>query len=175
MKLTLIRHTSVKVPQGMIYGHTDVELNNTFPEEVEILSQNIEKYYDIVYSSPLLRCKKLAQIISDQVITDNRLKELNFGSWEGKFWKDIDQSPEAQRWFQEYITTPCPAGESYQELLNRIQAFFKEILQSHKGQNICIVTHGGPIRAFISILEKVSPEQALERTINYGQVVRYQI
>ena len=172
MQITLIRHTSVVLLSGMIYGQTNVSLNNTFEQECKNIMQEIPNNFDRVYSSPLIRCKLLAQKISSETIFDNRLKELNFGDWEQKYWDDICQTPEAQTWFTDYLNTPCPAGESYQQMYNRVQSFYKEILQSGH-QNICIITHGGPIRAFISIIEKITPQKAFDRKINYGEIIRY--
>lgn len=174
MEITLIRHTSVNIPKGMIYGQTEVSLNKTFEEEATETLNKITDKFDIIYSSPMTRCQLLAQKIAPEIICDNRLKELNFGNWEGKFWNDIDQTEEAKKWFADYINTPCPAGESYQDLINRIQSFYSEIINS-EAKRICIVTHGGPIRAFISIIERITPQEAFNRKINYGEVIQYTI
>jgi alpha-ribazole phosphatase len=72
--------------------------------------------------------------------------ELNFGNWEGKYWNDIDQTPEAKAWFADYVNTPAPGGESYAQLIQRCRIFIKELKTSNQ-KNVCIVTHGGPIRA----------------------------
>ncbi|MDA3879869.1 MAG: histidine phosphatase family protein, partial [Prolixibacteraceae bacterium] len=61
MHLTLIRHTSVNVPPGMIYGQTDVPLCDSFEEEAEKIMEQINTTFDVVYSSPLTRCMQLAQ------------------------------------------------------------------------------------------------------------------
>ena len=61
MKLYIARHTSVDVPQGTCYGHTDVPLRNTFNEEAEAVKQKLDGlHFDKVYTSPLSRCIRLA-------------------------------------------------------------------------------------------------------------------
>ena len=62
MKLYLIRHTSVDVPQGTCYGQSNVPLKSSFEDEAEIVKKNLDGIaFDAVYSSPLSRCRKLAR------------------------------------------------------------------------------------------------------------------
>ena len=54
-------------------------------EEVSKLIDNSK--LDRVYASPLIRAKRTAQILTDfqkEIITDDRLREMNFGSWDGR-------------------------------------------------------------------------------------------
>lgn len=96
--------------------------------------------------------------------------ELNFGDWEGNNWNNIDQTAEASYWFNDFINQQCPNGESYADLLTRIHRFIKSIQQSNL-TNIAIVTHGGPIRAFLSILNKIDPLKIFNQKINFGEVI----
>ncbi|HOO83038.1 MAG TPA: alpha-ribazole phosphatase [Prolixibacteraceae bacterium] len=169
-KLTLIRHTTVDVPPGMIYGQTDVPLNASFNDEAAMVIEQIAPItFDAVYSSPLSRCMQLAQKISPKVIPDNRLMELNFGYWETKFWADVYQTPEAKAWFADYVNTPAPGGESYAQLIQRCEVFLEEIKKT-KHNNICIVTHGGSIRAIKSIIQNIPPMQSFKTKINYSEI-----
>jgi alpha-ribazole phosphatase len=169
-EITLIRHTSVHVPAGMIYGQTDVKLNAGFDEEaIQILTQ-LKGKYDAVYSSPLSRCKILAEKISSELILDDRLKELNFGDWEEKYWNEIDHTSEAKQWFDDYINVKCPNGESYNDMLIRIKSFLDDLKMKNHSK-VCIVTHGGPIRAFLVAIEGIKPEIVFDRKIEYGEVI----
>ena len=170
-ELTLIRHTTVNVPPGMIYGHTDVPLSASFIDEAEKIMAQINTNFDVVYSSPLTRCMQLAQKISSKVIPDSRLMELNFGNWEGKFWNDIDQTPEAKAWFADYVNTPAPGGESYAQMIQRCKAFLEEIMTSHYN-DVCIVSHGGPMRAIKSIIENKTPQEAFDINVGYGEIFK---
>ena len=51
MEVILIRHTSVDVPKGTCYGHTDVPVAATFEQEAEVTRQNLAQYlpFDAVY------------------------------------------------------------------------------------------------------------------------------
>jgi len=174
MSVTLIRHTKVAVEKGICYGQSDVELAKSFEEEKRVLKDKIKlDIFDGVYSSPLKRCKKLATtLFSDKkILYDNRLMELDFGDWEGKYWNDISKTPQAKAFFKDYVKTKCPGGESYLDLINRVSDFYQEIVSKHHGKQVAIVCHGGTIRAFIYIIEQVLPQQVFEREIDYGQII----
>ena len=175
MEFILIRHTKVNTKEGVCYGHTDVDLAPSFEKEKKAIQKRLSHHnFDVVYASPLSRCKKLAESLfaNKEINYDDRLKELNFGDWEGLDWDKISSSSEAEAFFNDYINTACPGGESYQDMLNRVKAFYNEIETKHEGKKIAIVTHGGPIRAFICVVEGASPMDAFERKVDYGEVVR---
>ncbi len=85
MKLILVRHTKVVVPQGICYGQTDVELASSYERERSIIISLLgEDSFINIYSSPLKRCLVLANNIAPsgiEVMQDKRLQELDFGEW----------------------------------------------------------------------------------------------
>lgn len=91
MDLYLIRHTSVDVPAGYSYGQTDVPLRETFEAEAATVKEELNKIAaDKVYTSPLSRCVRLATYCGfEDAWKDDRIKELNFGSWEMKSWDEV--------------------------------------------------------------------------------------
>jgi alpha-ribazole phosphatase len=167
----------VNVPKGMIYGQSNVPLNPSFEDEAQDVIKNLKGIaFDKIYSSPLSRCLRLSGKITKgtPVQTDNRLLELNFGDWEEKYWKDIDQSEKAQNWFNNYLNEKCPNGESYQDIQQRILSFL-DTIQQQKDEHVGIVTHGGPIRVFLSLLENIPQEEIFNRDIAFGQVTHLQL
>jgi alpha-ribazole phosphatase len=177
MILTLIRHTRVDIPTGLIYGQTDVPLAKTFEDEAAAILKKLEGItFDSIYSSPLSRCRLLAERIAEtnQVVYDNRLLEMNFGVWEGKLWTDVETTSEATEWFKNYFEVACPEGESYAIVYNRIQLFLNDI-KAKSAQNCCVVTHGGQFRAFLSIIEDQTPQTLFNRKIDYGEVIQVEI
>lgn len=175
MDIILIRHTKVATKEGTCYGQTDVELAPGFDKEKKSIQKKLShNKFDTVYASPLSRCKKLAEALFPnlEINYDDRLKELNFGSWEGLNWDQISSSEEAEAFFADYINTTCPGGESYQDMLKRVSAFYEEIKVKHKDGQIAIVSHGGPIRAFLCLIEEITPKEAFERKVDYGEVIK---
>lgn len=173
MKLIVIRHTSVNVPAGLCYGQADVETACTYPEERDIIITKLaDKPFQALYSSPLLRCRKLAEDIANEipVTYDSKLLELNFGHWEGELWDEITQTPEAKGWFNDWINQPCPNGESYWQLLQRVKEFTAFLKQVHTNETVLIVTHSGVIRALTCIITESDPSKSFELKVHFGSI-----
>jgi alpha-ribazole phosphatase len=178
MIIIAVRHTSVTFPKEICYGQTDIELASTYEVERNEVAQKLScENYQALYSSPLKRCQKLAESISKEipVIYDSRLMELNFGKWEGQNWDDIIKTEEAKSWFNDWINTPCPQGESYQQLISRVQEFIQQIKALHNNKNVLIVTHGGIIRALISILSDIEPKKTFGLKIDFGSITKLKL
>ena len=149
-QIGLMRHPPVQIPVGLCYGHSDIPLCDGWEQYVSI-SENFKVKF--IYTSPLARCLKLAQTISRHYHipyqTDERLKELNFGQWEGKKWDEIPKKL-IDDWAQNPWTWQIPDGESGQLLLNRVTEIWLEIKKQQ--QNILIISHGGPLRLLRQIV-----------------------
>lgn len=170
--LYLVRHTHVDVPSGICYGTTDVSVADTFEEEVSAVQKKLcGVSFDRCYCSPLSRCLHLALELSESVTPDERLKELNFGTWEMMSWEEIYREEGSKEWFEDYINTPTPCGESYRMMEDRIKDF---ITAQPDDSRLLVVTHAGPIRAFLHLLTDCSVAEAYDRSIGYGEVIRLQ-
>ena len=91
LKLTLVRDTSLQIPQGVCYGQSDIDVAVTFIQEAAITKEKIKHLaLDAAFTSPLQRCVKLAHALDLKNVThDERLKELHFGDWEMQAWNDV--------------------------------------------------------------------------------------
>lgn len=180
MKIHLLRHTRPDIPEGTCYGQSDVDVLPSFQEEKEKVIQNLEGInFDLVYSSPLQRCLKLARTIvsnPDEILIDERLMELHFGKWEKKPWSEIEQTAYAGKWFDNFINFPAPAGESYEILLKRVQDFIKDLQERDKCKECLIVCHKGVIIAFKAIINQVvNLEELFDLEIGFGEVLSFEI
>jgi alpha-ribazole phosphatase len=124
MDIYLIRHTKTDTFKGLCYGQSDVGLAESFLEEAQQLQQKLYelKANSLVFSSPLIRCVKMAKMLSENVTTDARLLELDFGDWEGRYFNDID-SDVLQQWTDNFVHEAPPNGESFVDLCQRVGAF----------------------------------------------------
>lgn len=157
MKLFLIRHTKVEIETGVCCGQSDIGVASTFQYEKERIWAEIKDVdFDAVYSSPLFRCKMLAEncFEKDKIIFDDHLKELNFGDWELQKWDDIYASPKGKIWMDNYQALSTLNGESYPEMVKRISGFYAE-LKNKNYKQVAIFTHAGVIRIFKSIIENI--------------------
>ncbi|WNH12469.1 alpha-ribazole phosphatase [Thalassobellus suaedae] len=170
MEIYLIRHTTPEIGKGVCYGDSDIPLRVTFSLEAEKILSAIPKSFDKVYSSPLQRCTQLAYVISEDITLDNRLKELNFGSWELKKWTDIPHN-EIQPWYDDWVNKPTHNGESYQELQNRGISFLEDIPNDYN--RIAIVTHAGVIRSLWAYFKNIALKKSFNAlVIEYGAVIK---
>ena len=90
MILWTIRHTKPYNPKDVCYGRLDFDVSDTFPEESSSAIADFLKAGpkpSRLFSSPLLRCLRLAEKVSEAtglpIEKEDRIIELNFGSWEG--------------------------------------------------------------------------------------------
>lgn len=126
--------------EGRNQGHTDIELNNTGIEQAEQLSKQLKNLqFDCVFSSPLKRATKTAEIIfNGEIIYDNRIIERYNGELEGRTNSNdlIDFSdPDDTRYGVEPLLM----------FRKRITEFWDEILRRYVGKNILVVTHAGVV------------------------------
>src|ERR1700752_143379 len=93
MEVYLIRHTTPQIEKGICYGQSDIPLADTFNTESKELLDYLSISFDAVFSSPLGRCTQLARLINceQEIIYDDRLKDMNFGNWEMTKWNEINQ------------------------------------------------------------------------------------
>ncbi|GAA3516597.1 alpha-ribazole phosphatase [Aquimarina addita] len=171
MDIYLVRHTTPNIEKGICYGQSDLGVTNTFESEVAAIHTGIPlKEITNVYSSPLQRCKLLANTFGKPTVFDNRLKELDFGDWELKAWESIDQD-ELNPWMEDFVNVKVPHGESYVMLRDRILDFYNSLsLASH--EKIIIVSHAGPIRALVSHVQKTELKDSFHIKIGYGEVIK---
>ncbi|MEM9987685.1 MAG: alpha-ribazole phosphatase [Bacteroidota bacterium] len=173
MEIYLIRHTVPKIAKGICYGQTDIELDETrFEEQVRTILHKLPPNLDRVYSSPLARCRRLAQRLPGPVEVDPRLMELDFGRWENKKWEEID--PETLgAWMEDFVRAKAGKGESYLDLHDRTVAFIEALsAKARQDQCLAIVTHAGNIRSFVSYLLGLPLENSFRLQVEHGAVVK---
>lgn len=154
MDIVFIRHGSTKLNHKGIYvGNTNVGLSEDGKSEIKKLSKGINNVtFDKIYCSPLIRARETAEILSKKkYILDDRIKEINFGIFEGLNYSEIcEKYPmEAKAWSKDYLNYKIPEGESLMELFKRVEEFVEE-LNENKYEKILVITHGGVISCALS-------------------------
>lgn len=153
MNFVLVRHGRILTSGQQKYiGSTDIGLSPEGAEDIERLKSYIkDTYFDAVYSSPLLRAVQSTNLLTDKYIVDKRLKETDFGIFEGKTYKEIKlQFPaECKKWINDYTNYTIPKGESLNCVFNRVESFLRDI--GKRSGNILIITHEGIIRCALSL------------------------
>jgi alpha-ribazole phosphatase len=145
MEVHIIRHTPVNFDKNRCYGQLDVPLADSFDEDVQLIKELLSDDYDTLYSSPKKRCTQLAAALDfKNVTTDERLLELNFGTWEGKLWNEIDQEA-LQAWMENFVSIAPTQGESLETMYARVSDFI-DALRNEQFSKVLIIAHAGVIR-----------------------------
>ena len=133
---------------GKTQGHGNSDLTPKGIEQAELLADSMTKYpIDYIYSSDLGRAYQTAEIIRNklniEVEKTEALREMNFGTWEGRIIKDIiEEDPELYKmWRNEPHIAKIPQGETLSQIKERTDAFIKEINEKYDGKHIVLVTH----------------------------------
>lgn len=174
MEIYLIRHTTPNIEKDICYGQSDIDVTENFENEAKKIVTQIQ-FDDLtkVFSSPLKRCKKLAEKFSKNIQFDERLLEINFGNWELQSWNTIPRS-ESDPWMNDFVNVTIPNGESYLDLAARADLFFEEI-KLLKCEKIIVVTHAGVIRTIMAKLNNIALVKSFDIKVEYGQVFKIEV
>jgi alpha-ribazole phosphatase len=165
--LVFARHPEPVGAAGLCYGRTDLPVTPAAVERaVTLVRSRLAGPVGPVVSSPLSRCVALAAALAPAFTTDDRLVELDFGTWEGRRWDELDRA-EFDAWAGDYYHRAPPGGEAWGALFRRVEGF----LADWRGRDAVIVTHAGVIRAALSLVTGMEPAKTLEVAVPFGGVV----
>ena len=160
MEIYIIRHgRTVWNEKKLLQGSRDIELNEEGREVAKQLGETLKDIkIDRIYSSPLKRAYETAQLISGgreiEIVTDNRLRELNFGENEGKSVLEIreDETNPFRYFFSQPELYFAPKdGETLEALCKRAREFMEDMIEPHKDEmeRVMIVAHGALNKALL--------------------------
>lgn len=162
MILHLIRHPQPLIAPGVCYGHLDVDIDD--PTSLAAALRARLPVGLPVYTSPLRRCLKLARLLDAAAVPDERLKEMHFGEWEGRSWRDIPRA-EIDAWAANVLDFVPPGGESPRQMAARIAHFLIDV----RADESVLVTHAGVIRQILAMTRRCSLSEVLEVPVAYGE------
>lgn len=161
MKLWLVRHARPLVEPGVCYGAMDVAADPAATQEAAAaLAAQLPAHLPVL-CSPLKRCTKLAGVLHSLRPdlgwrVDPRLREMDFGCWEGLRWSAIAQEAFVP-WMADFHAHRFGGRESVGEMMDRVAQALSELAQ----QGECVwVTHAGVIRAATLLTRGVARLQA---------------
>lgn len=157
MKIYLVRHGETAWNQaGLLQGQTDIDLNaQGFAQAAEAAERLRKVPFEIAFCSPLVRARHTAEtIVGDRKIplmTDERLRELNFGPWEGVDIRTIKDET-SQPFTNPGGYMPPEGAESFAQLYARSGEFVKQVLLPLEGtyETVLVVAHGGVDRSILN-------------------------
>ena len=152
MEIYLLRHGKT-LQAGTYTGSTDVELSPAGRRQIPSLSPFLRSIrFDSCFCSPLIRCVQtltLLEIDADPILDDG-LKEIDFGTWEGLSFQQVQtEFPDLlAEWVRRGEDFRFPGGEMIRAFNVRIARWLDNLLTKELNR-VLIVAHGGVIRVGI--------------------------
>ena len=162
--ITLIRHgrTSYNA-RHCFQGQIDIPLDEIGEWQVRQTAQALRSLYveshperrQLVVASDLSRAMATAHAFADPlglvVHPDARVRERNFGEWEGHTIAELKEKYGKAYidFFENPFDHPVPGEGSFQNAMDRALEGFAALAERHKGQNVAIVSHGGLLRVML--------------------------
>lgn len=142
---------------------TEVGLKQTQALKERLKKENIDK----VYSSPLRRARETANIVFEgrEINIVEGLKERDFGIFDGKWKRDIQETLTKEEWEEYMRTRDLPKkyrAEPIRELQERGVRVLTKLAQENPGKTIAIVAHGTLLKFLLVRLKGLALERHSE-------------
>lgn len=154
VRLYITRHGETEWNKSRRFqGHKNSALTDKGVLGAKLLSQRFSDIeVDAIISSPLLRAYETAQIVRGDkpvsIITDDGLKEINLGDFEGMTYGEIEgKYKSALRKIEDNPYDNCyPNGENLLGFYDRVVKAVENIIKNYENKSLLIVAHGGTVK-----------------------------
>ena len=172
LRLWLVRHPRPAVPKGLCYGASDVPIDDAHLDELVVALPARLPRHAPVWSSPLSRCLRLARGLAGrgfaEPTVDPRLREMDFGHWEGQLWSALPRE-QIDAWRDDLVRYVPPGGEPLAALAERSTAFVTTALP--QSGDAIVVTHAGVIQTLSRTLRERPLSNFGGTPVDYGEIV----
>ena len=168
---------------GRLQGAQDTALNDLGRSQAvqsghilsDLLARDGRNKSELPYlSSPLLRARTTMELMRgalelppQQYATDDRLREVGYGKWEGFTLAEMEAADPAffaRRLADKWLVAP-EGGETYEAVQQRMSEWYGQV-----NTDTVVVAHGGTARALMVALSFETPESAADLPIAQGAV-----
>lgn len=156
-RIYLVRHGETTWnAEGRWQGTLDIPLGEVGHQQAQALAKHLkDRPIAAIYSSDLSRARDTAELLSRakglEIQTDARLRELDFGVFQGLTHDEIRAKyPEEEReLFVDYLDFVLPEGESRRTVQARVYEMWQEVVRRHPNSEVVVMSHGGPVRLLL--------------------------
>jgi len=173
--LVLVRHGETEWNRvGRWQGHTDIPLAEEGRTQARLLAERLRRegqMFDQIYASDLDRAFETASIVAAALAMPVhpliQLREMHVGAWSGMTSAEVrERHPEQWERYTRGEDGPRGGhGETQAALAERIVGTIEDLVHTHPGQRLLVVTHGGPIRILLSHILQLTGE-SMDRQID---------
>jgi 2,3-bisphosphoglycerate-dependent phosphoglycerate mutase len=187
--LVLVRHGQSEWNlKNLFTGWRDVDLTEKGVAEAREAGRKLKAQglkFDVAYTSVLKRAQRTLDLMLEEmgenipIVKDQALNERDYGDLSGLNKDDARAKwgeEQVHIWRRSYDIAP-PGGESLKDTLARTLPYYvTDILpRVLRGERVLVAAHGNSLRALVMVLEKLSPEQILQREIGTGVPIIYRL
>lgn len=172
-RIDLLRHGQCQ--GGEIFrGSTDVALTEAgwgqMRAQLDLYSPGP---WQRIISSPLQRChefaRETAQRLTLPLTVESDLREMHFGDWEGQEHAHIwETDPLLRLWGEDPEKYTPPGGEPLAVFAERVIAALTRLAQTHAGEHLLVVTHGGVIRLLLTWAQALDRRELRRMHVPYA-------
>lgn len=170
-RLYLVRHGATQLTaEDRFSGAVGVDLSDEGRRQVRRLAERIaDDGISAVYTSPLSRTVETAEILARPhrlpLVRRDGLREISHGRWEGLTRREVEErfAEEYASWDADPFTFAPEGGESGLGVLARALPVVREIVVSHPGHTVLVVSHKATLRLILSSLLGFDPRGYRDR------------
>jgi broad specificity phosphatase PhoE len=128
-----------------------------------------------VLSSPRTRAYQTAAIIAancggGEARIEPALDEIDFGEWSGRSFAELQDDPRWRRWNSHRDRTATPAGETMDDVKDRLRACLSRMQALYEGRALVLVTHAEIIRAAVFLCLGVTAANWARIDVGYASL-----
>jgi probable phosphoglycerate mutase len=167
----LVRHGATQLTaEDRFSGAIGVDLSDEGRHQVARLSERLaQDAISAVYCSPLSRTVETAEILAGPhrlaLVRRDGLREISHGRWEGLTRREVEErfAEEYAAWDADPFTFAPEGGESGLVVLARALPVVREVVVSHRGETVLVVSHKATLRLILSSLLGFDPRGYRDR------------
>jgi len=174
MKIYFAAHATTTDNENKIAsGWKDVELSELGIQQAKEMKEHLKGIkIDLICCSDLKRAVDSVKIAfgdSTPVIIDKRLRELNYGDFNGKPSEIVGPMK------KECIKEPFPNGESYEQAMERTHEFYKELKEKHPDKTVLVVGHRATQYGLDTLMNNKTIEELLSIPFKWQPYWEYEL
>ncbi|MEM8856835.1 MAG: histidine phosphatase family protein, partial [Chloroflexota bacterium] len=103
-----------------------------------------------------------------EITADQRMREIGFGPWEGKYWQEFEGEDAElfQKWRNDITSVTIPGIEPIEDFAARVRSFMEDMVAKHPDDKILVAAHGGSINMFVALAMEMPLKNCWRMQVN---------
>lgn len=177
--LDYLRH-GLPVGGSRYRGHgIDDPLSEQGWEQMWQAVRDLDAPWDHIVTSPLRRCADFARALAEELALplsiEPELREVGFGSWEGKTRHELQREcpDDFHAFYRDPVRNRPPGAEPLEAFGQRVAGAFERLVDRHIGEHLLVVAHAGVIRATLGHVLQAPPANWYRAAVDNAAISRF--